>query len=226
MAISSTRDSRRNCCVFLSQTVFLVDHGDQRVKKHPVTWNDWTLNWFLLLLVKPFKVHLTIWWFSAQVQPEARTNSENLPKEVHCRPESPVWKWRAFEIDCVDIVLILFGHWHSISANIKSVQFKADFGSILGTISASFYNPKLSTKGALGCLECVFEFRDVKEVSCYTGAICDLLLDFCQVVDDVIRLPPVPLVVMPAGAPSEKEHMDTKLLKCLVFSAATTVLKK
>ena len=45
-------------------------------------------------------------------------------------------------------------------------------------------------------------------------------------VDDVIRLPPVPLVVMPAGAPSEKEHMDTKLLKCLVFSAATTVLKK
>ena len=43
-------------------------------------------------------------------------------------------------------------------------------------------------------------------------------------VDDVIRLPPVPLVVMPAGAPSEKEHMDTKLLKCLVFSA-TTVLK-
>lgn len=59
----------------------------------------------LLLHVKPFKVHLTIWWFSAQVQPEARTNSENLPKEVHCRPESPVWKWRALENDCVDIVL-------------------------------------------------------------------------------------------------------------------------
>lgn len=90
---------------FLPQTVFLVDHGDQRVKKHPVTWNDWNLNWFLLLHVKPFKVHLTIWWFSAQVQPEARTNSENLPKEAHCRPELPVWKWRVLEIDCVDIVL-------------------------------------------------------------------------------------------------------------------------
>ena len=32
-------------------------------------------------------------------------------------------------------------------------------------------------------------------------------------VEDVIRLPPVPLVVTPAGEPSEKERMDTELLK-------------
>ena len=33
--------------------------------------------------------------------------------------------------------------------------------------------------------------------------------------DDVIRLPPVPLVVTPTGEPSEKERMDTELLKPL-----------
>ncbi|CAJ1456356.1 unnamed protein product [Effrenium voratum] len=44
--------------------------------------------------------------------------------------------------------------------------------------------------------------------------------------DDVIRLPPVPLVVMPAGAPSEKERMDTELLKSLLLSYFTIVKRK
>ena len=40
---------------------------------------------------------------------------------------------------------------------------------------------------------------------------------------DVIRLPPVPLVVVPTGEPSEKEHMDTELLKSLLQSYFTIV---
>lgn len=44
--------------------------------------------------------------------------------------------------------------------------------------------------------------------------------------EDVIRLPPVPLVVTPAGEPSEKERMDTELLKSLLLSYFTIVKRK
>ncbi|CAE7230638.1 dnm1l [Symbiodinium pilosum] len=44
--------------------------------------------------------------------------------------------------------------------------------------------------------------------------------------DDVIRLPPVPLIVTPAGEPSEKERMDTELLKSLLLSYFTIVKRK
>ena len=44
-----------------------------------------------------------------------------------------------------------------------------------------------------------------------------------QALADEIRLPPVPLIVMPTQEPSEKEHMDTELLKSLLHSYFTIV---
>lgn len=78
--------------------------------------------------------------------------------------------------------------------------------------------------GGLGAMSCVQEARP--EISPKAPARTNSENLPKEVVDDVIRLPPVPLVVMPAGAPSEKEHMDTKLLKSLLLSYFTIVKRK
>ncbi len=100
-----------------------------------------------------------------------------------CWPESPVRKWRALEIDCV----VLFGHWDSISANIKSVQFRADFGSIPGTISASSYDPKNSTAGGLGSFNVFLNFGMLRFLgvrgrfgTCWISARWSMMLFDCH----------------------------------------------
>lgn len=78
--------------------------------------------------------------------------------------------------------------------------------------------------GGLGAMSCVQEARPESSPKATSASTASTSLS--NEAGDVIQLPPVPLVVMPAEAPSEREHMDTKLLKSLLLSYFTIVKRK
>ncbi|CAE7861430.1 dymA [Symbiodinium microadriaticum] len=79
---------------------------------------------------------------------------------------------------------------------------------------------QLASQSGLGCGQALLQ-GEVGDLQRFPGLrekvleVSNLIRIEREFINDVIRLPPVPLVVTPAGEPSEKERMDTELLKQL-----------